>query len=44
MELPADDPTVVAYGAEPGGDSAEKLRLLASWVAEQAEQEPARGD
>ncbi|MFG1852116.1 helix-turn-helix domain-containing protein [Actinomadura geliboluensis] len=44
MELPADNLTVVAYGAEPGGDSAEKLRLLASWVAEQAEHEPALGD
>jgi hypothetical protein len=34
MELPADTGlTIVAYSAEPAGQSADKLRLLASWAA-----------
>lgn len=32
MDLPADGLTVVAYGAEPGSDSEDGLRLLASWA------------
>jgi hypothetical protein len=34
MELPADQgPTLTAYTAEPGSESAQKLALLASWNA-----------
>ncbi|MFI7131975.1 helix-turn-helix transcriptional regulator [Nonomuraea sp. NPDC050153] len=33
MDLPADNLTLVAYGTEPGSDSEDKLRLLASWAA-----------
>ncbi|KAB2344340.1 helix-turn-helix transcriptional regulator [Actinomadura rudentiformis] len=33
MDLAADGLTLVAYGAEPGSDSEDKLRLLASWAA-----------
>ncbi|SEG86660.1 hypothetical protein SAMN04489712_119140, partial [Thermomonospora echinospora] len=36
LDLPADDLTLVAYGTEPGSDSEDKLRLLASWAAEVA--------
>ncbi|MCO5972446.1 helix-turn-helix domain-containing protein [Actinoallomurus soli] len=32
LDLPTDDLTLVAYGTEPGSDSEEKLRLLASWA------------
>ncbi|SEG94472.1 hypothetical protein SAMN04489712_1481, partial [Thermomonospora echinospora] len=44
LDLPADDLTLVAYGTEPGSDSEDKLRLLASWAAEvalQPKQSPA---
>ncbi|MEV0348878.1 helix-turn-helix transcriptional regulator [Nonomuraea sp. NPDC050680] len=33
LALAADDLTLVAYGTEPGSDSEDKLRLLASWAA-----------
>ncbi|MFB4315883.1 helix-turn-helix domain-containing protein [Actinomadura sp. 21ATH] len=33
LELAADDLTLVAYGAEPGSGSEDRLRLLASWAA-----------
>ncbi|MDP4502557.1 helix-turn-helix domain-containing protein [Nonomuraea turcica] len=33
LELAADNLRLVAYGAEPGSDSEDKLRLLASWAA-----------
>lgn len=33
LELAADNLSLVAYGTEPGSDSADKLRLLASWAA-----------
>ncbi|WP_214410180.1 helix-turn-helix domain-containing protein [Sphaerisporangium fuscum] len=33
LDLTADGLTLVAYGTEPGGDSEDKLRLLASWAA-----------
>jgi transcriptional regulator with XRE-family HTH domain len=32
LDLSADNLTLVAYGTEPGSDSEEKLRLLASWA------------
>lgn len=32
LDLTADALTLVAYGAEPGSDSEDKLRLLASWA------------
>jgi len=32
LELPADGLTIIAYTAEPGSASAEKLALLASWA------------
>ncbi|GAA4633877.1 helix-turn-helix transcriptional regulator [Actinoallomurus vinaceus] len=32
MDLSADDLTLVVYGTEPGSDSEDKLRLLASWA------------
>jgi transcriptional regulator with XRE-family HTH domain len=32
LDLTSDNLTLVAYGAEPGSDSEEKLRLLASWA------------
>jgi len=32
LELTADGLTLVAYGTEPGSDSEDKLRLLASWA------------
>jgi hypothetical protein len=35
LDLPADDLTLVVYGSEPGSDSEDKLRLLASWAADQ---------
>ncbi|MEV0200824.1 helix-turn-helix transcriptional regulator [Nonomuraea sp. NPDC050691] len=35
LNLSADDLTLVAYGTEPGSDSEDKLRLLASWAATQ---------
>ncbi|MGR6919209.1 helix-turn-helix domain-containing protein [[Actinomadura] parvosata] len=34
LDLAADNLTVVAYGTEPGSDSEDKLRLLASWAAD----------
>ncbi|MDL4816416.1 helix-turn-helix transcriptional regulator [Actinomadura opuntiae] len=37
LDLPADNLTLVAYGTEPGGDSEDKLRLLASWAAGQGD-------
>ncbi|MFD0689963.1 helix-turn-helix domain-containing protein [Actinomadura fibrosa] len=43
MDLPADALTLVAYGTEPGSDSEDKLRLLASW-ATTAEIASADGD
>ncbi|WP_188187204.1 helix-turn-helix domain-containing protein [Nonomuraea sp. SYSU D8015] len=33
LELAADGLTLVAYGTEPGSESEDKLRLLASWAA-----------
>jgi transcriptional regulator with XRE-family HTH domain len=33
LDLSADNLTLVAYGTEPGSDSEDKLRLLASWAA-----------
>ncbi|MEV5750153.1 helix-turn-helix domain-containing protein [Actinoallomurus sp. NPDC052308] len=33
LDLTADNLTLVAYGAEPGSESDDKLRLLASWAA-----------
>ena len=34
MELPADPgQTLIVYGAEPGSDTADRLRLLSSWIA-----------
>ncbi|MBE1531959.1 helix-turn-helix transcriptional regulator [Actinomadura algeriensis] len=36
LDLPTDGLTVVAYGAEPGSDSADRLRLLASWATTEA--------
>lgn len=33
LDLAVDGLTLVAYGTEPGSDSEEKLRLLASWAA-----------
>ncbi|HEX6467633.1 MAG TPA: helix-turn-helix transcriptional regulator [Streptosporangiaceae bacterium] len=33
LQLAADNLTLVAYGAEPGSESEDKLRLLASWAA-----------
>ncbi|WP_026404324.1 helix-turn-helix domain-containing protein [Actinomadura rifamycini] len=38
LDLPADNLTLVVYGGEPGSESEEGLRLLASWAAE-----PVRG-
>ncbi|GAA4055702.1 helix-turn-helix transcriptional regulator [Actinomadura miaoliensis] len=32
LDLPADGLTLVAYGTEPGSESEDKLRLLASWA------------
>lgn len=32
LDLTADNLTLVAYGTEPGSDSEDKLRLLASWA------------
>ncbi|MBN6054751.1 helix-turn-helix domain-containing protein [Nonomuraea sp. RK-328] len=32
MDLTVDNLTLVAYGTEPGSDSEDKLRLLASWA------------
>ncbi|WP_433463582.1 helix-turn-helix transcriptional regulator [Spirillospora sp. CA-128828] len=32
LDLAADNLTLVVYGAEPGSDSEDKLRLLASWA------------
>ncbi|MEV5707718.1 helix-turn-helix transcriptional regulator [Actinoallomurus sp. NPDC052274] len=32
LDLPADGLTLVVYGAEPGSDSEDRLRLLASWA------------
>lgn len=32
LDLPADNLTLVAYGTEPGSDSEDKVRLLASWA------------
>lgn len=34
LDLPADGLTLVAYGTEPGSDSEDALRLLASWAAD----------
>ncbi|MFC5744343.1 helix-turn-helix domain-containing protein [Actinomadura rugatobispora] len=36
LDLAADNLTLVAYGTEPGSDSEEKLRVLASWAAAEA--------
>lgn len=36
LDLPADNLTLVAYGAEPGSDAEDRLRLLASWTARTA--------
>lgn len=33
LDLSADNLALVAYSAEPGSDSADRLRLLASWAA-----------
>ncbi|MEU6425048.1 helix-turn-helix transcriptional regulator [Microbispora sp. NPDC046973] len=33
LDLTADNLTLVAYGAEPGSDSEDRLRLLASWAS-----------
>ncbi|MBB2914391.1 transcriptional regulator with XRE-family HTH domain [Streptosporangium becharense] len=33
LTLAADDLTLVAYGTQPGSDSEDRLRLLASWAA-----------
>jgi hypothetical protein len=44
MELPADPgQTIVAYTAEPGSPSQEKLGLLASWSATVQPERPAAG-
>lgn len=32
LDLPADNLTLVAYSSQPGSDSEDKLRLLASWA------------
>ncbi|GAA4551760.1 helix-turn-helix domain-containing protein [Amycolatopsis samaneae] len=34
LELPADGLILFAYGAEPGSDSEDALRILASWAAD----------
>ena len=36
LHLVADDLTLVAYSAEPGSDSADRLRLLDSWTTDAA--------
>ncbi|MFE1555737.1 helix-turn-helix domain-containing protein [Streptomyces sp. NPDC058734] len=46
LDLPADGLILFAYGAEPGSDSEDALRILASWAAdhvpEPAERSPGR--
>ncbi|MFC9434538.1 helix-turn-helix transcriptional regulator [Nocardia sp. NPDC057030] len=34
LDLPADDLILIAYNTEPGSDSEDALRLLASWVTD----------
>ncbi|MEW2354581.1 helix-turn-helix transcriptional regulator [Spirillospora sp. NPDC029432] len=44
LELAADKLTLVAYSAEPGTDTEDKLRLLASWAADPATPHPTEPD
>jgi transcriptional regulator with XRE-family HTH domain len=40
LDLAADNLTLIAYGTEPGSDSEDKLRLLASWAAADTSGDP----
>ncbi|MEV5826397.1 helix-turn-helix transcriptional regulator [Spirillospora sp. NPDC052242] len=42
LDLPADNLTLVVYSGEPGSDSEDRLRLLASWAAEPVRESGAR--
>ncbi|MET7701052.1 helix-turn-helix transcriptional regulator [Streptomyces sp. NPDC005485] len=40
LELAADNLTLIAYDAQPGSDSEDKLRLLASWTIDNGHEQP----